>query len=247
MRMSCYRKLQGRVESPDGRQRRNPHEFPPAVRWQGANRSQWQELVEEARDRAAAGLTWMNESNEQDPDRANCIIFANEQRHRSAALARSNIQYAGFQDHISLREGDCLDWDLDDYATEIGGEAESRALLHGGRTMVVANPPWGKRLTEEVEESWSSLGEFVRRECDGSHIWVLSSSAMNTSQFIRLKRKKHVSLKTADEMLRWSGYWVLKKSGYLRWIQRSVIEKQSAEDEALSWLREGISEDQTVE
>jgi len=75
---------------------------------------------------------------------------------------------------------------------------------------MVCNPPWGLRLTEDIEESWLSLKSFMRGQCNSSEAWVLSGSK-ETTRYLRMKKSRSVVVKTADEDLRWIQYHVFKK------------------------------------
>jgi len=194
MRMRCY---DSNSKSGENANKWNPHHIPPVLRWKDSKKDYWKKLVIEARDRAASGMDWMNEKNPEYPDLTNCVILANEMNGSAADLATSNIVKAGFEKYISLNEGDCINWDI-----------ESSVIP--GRTIVVSNPPWGLRLTEDVEESWLSLKAFLRDQCNESEAWVLSGSK-DATRYLRMKKTRSVVIKTAGEDLRWIQYHVFKK------------------------------------
>jgi len=208
MRMKCYNKIQR--ESP-GETKSNPHRLPPAIRWKGADTEQWKELIAECEDLACKGLDWMLHENTIYHEKTNCIILANELHSSAVDLALSNIDNAGFSNFISVHEGDCLSWDLGGGHDE-GTNSEvliERAVIPG-RTIIGTNPPWGLRLTEDVEASWYALNVFFRRECNSAEAWVLSGSKAAT-RILRMKMTRKVPIKTADEDLRWIQYHVFKK------------------------------------
>ena len=195
-----------RMKHYDGEAETNPHEWPPVMRWKGADKAQWKELVLDARNRAAVGMKWMREPNSHYPSRPNCVIMGNEFNENSAELALGNIEKAGFSDCITVDQVDCIDWDL-------GGDEEEDSparIVVPGRTVMVCNPPWGLRLTEDIEESWLSLKSFMRGQCNSSEAWVLSGSK-ETTRYLRMKKSRSVVVKTADEDLRWIQYHVFKK------------------------------------
>ena len=175
------------------------HQVPPVVRWKGSNRNEWKRLVLEARDRAEVGVRWMREPAN------NCIIMGNEYNPGAASLALGNIAKAGFGDCVMLNEGDCINWDL-------GGKDEDSLarIVVPGRTIVTCNPPWGLRLTEDIEDSWLSLKSFLREQCNSAVAWVLSGIKA-TTRFLRMKKSRSVVIKTADEDLRWIQYHIFKK------------------------------------
>ena len=183
----------------------NPHQMPPAIRWRDGDVDEWKSLLAEATTRAKAGLAWMTSDSSTYPGRKNCEIYANEYNSRAADLAYGCISKAGFSGSIEMNEGDCLDWDL-------GGESEESAdrIPVEGRTIVVANPPWGKRLSEDIEQSWESLKTFLRRECDGVEAWILSGNK-DLTRILRMKKTRSLVIKTGGEDLRWLQYHIFKK------------------------------------
>ena len=191
--------------------KRNPHKIPPVVRWKGSDKSQWKELLLEARDRAADGMKWMRDPNSQFPDRPNCLIMGNEFNEGAAVLAIRNIEKAGFDDCITIDQNDCKDWDLSGGGQEEHDDSNSPArIVVPGRTIIVCNPPWGLRLDENIEESWLSLNAFFRTQGNCAEAWVLSGSK-ETTRFLRMKSTRKVVVKTADEDLRWIQYHIFKK------------------------------------
>jgi putative N6-adenine-specific DNA methylase len=168
---------------------RNPHRYPPAVRWKDfSNESVWKELLNVATQRANAGLSWA---------RNNVSIHCNERNQRAVSLAKSSIKNSGAGSVISLNEGDCIDWDLEDKVIP-------------GRTIFVCNPPWGVRLTEDIDNSWVSLREFLRREASGAEAWVLSGNK-DLTKILRMKTSRKVVVKTAEEDLRWLQYHIFQR------------------------------------
>lgn len=182
----------------------NPHQMPPAVRWKDSDVEEWKSLLTEATARAKAGLKWMTSDSATFPGRKNCEIYANEFNSRAVDLACACISSAGFSGSIDLNEGDCLDWDL-------GGEGEdSDRIPVEGRTIVVSNPPWGKRLTDDIDESWVSLKTFLRRECNGLEAWILSGNR-DLTRILGMKKSRSVAIRTGDEDLRCIQYHIFKK------------------------------------
>jgi len=193
-----------RSQAKRGRDNFNPHQMPPAIRWKDSDAEEWKYLLTEATNRAKSGLKWMKSDSTTFPGRKNCEIYANEFNSRAADLACGCISTAGLSESIKLNEGDCLDWDL-------GGEGEKDERIPvEGRTIVVANPPWGKRLSDDIEESWESLKTFLRRECDGIEAWILSGNK-DLTRILRMKKSRSLVIKTGDEDLRWIQYHIFKK------------------------------------
>eukprot|EP01083_Nonionella_stella_P157748 512482_1 len=141
-------------------------------------------------------MEWMRGHNENN-NGSNCVLMANELNSDAHGLANANIINSGFQDFISLHQGDCIDWEIQDSVIP-------------GRTIVASNPPWGLRLDEGIEDSWLSLKSFLRDQCNESEAWVLSGSKSAT-RYLRMKKTRSVVIKTAGEDLRWIQYHVFKK------------------------------------
>lgn len=177
-----------RIASYNGKGR-NPHAVPPAVRWKDFSTTEiWNGLLNEAASRAKKGVTWA---------RKNVSIHCNEMNSRAVALAKLSIKNSGAGSIISLHEGDCKDWALNNAVTP-------------GRTIFVCNPPWGVRLTESIDDSWVSLREFLRNEAPGSEAWVLSGNK-DLTKILRMKTSRKVVVKTAEEDLRWLQYHIFEK------------------------------------
>ncbi|KAL3784304.1 hypothetical protein HJC23_004968 [Cyclotella cryptica] len=172
---------------------KNPHRFPPAVRWKDfcEKSTDWEDLLADAARRAKSGVDCAKTNN--------VSILCNEKNSRAIALARTSIKNSGVGSIISLHEGDCLDWTLD-----------SEAVIEG-RTIFACNPPWGIRLTEDIDESWVSLREFLRREGNGAEAWVLSGNK-DLTKILRMKKSRSVVVRTAEEDLRWLQYHIFRKS-----------------------------------
>jgi putative N6-adenine-specific DNA methylase len=172
----------------------NKHQRPPCTRWKNFDtKGEWQALLTDAIKRANLGMEWARSNN-------NVRILCNERDVRAVTLAKSSIRNAGIDDIVSLNVGDCAKWDL----------GANGGVLKG-RTIFVCNPPWGLRLTDDIDESWVSLREFLRREAVGCESWVLSGNK-DLTKILRMKKSRSVVLKTADEDLRWLQYHIFQKS-----------------------------------
>lgn len=169
---------------------KNPHSNPPATRWKSFSTVDvWNRLLNDAAARAKAGVSWAKNNH--------VSIYCNEMNPRAVVLAKSSIKNSGVGSIISLNEGNCVDWTLDD------------KVIHG-RTIFVCNPPWGVRLSEDIDESWVSLREFLRKEASGSEAWVLSGNK-DLTKILRMKTSRKVVIKTGEEDLRWLQYHIFQK------------------------------------
>lgn len=175
----------------------NPHASPSFLKWKDfTSEETWNELIARATQRAKVGLQWAQ--SETVGGCPSVKILCNEQNPGAADLAASSIKKAGVSNIISLHRGDCIDWHLeDDEVIE-------------GRTMVVSNPPWGIRLTEEIDTSWVNLREFLRREAGGTEAWILSGNPALT-KILRMKKSRSVCIKTGEQDLRFLKYSIFAK------------------------------------
>ncbi|KAL7548137.1 hypothetical protein ACHAWF_011434 [Thalassiosira exigua] len=165
-----------------GKQSRNPHRVPPCVRWKDfTDVATWDDLLAKATLRAKSGMQWARSPSEF--VQKNVSILCNERDPRATGLAQTSIRGAGVSSIVSLRKGDCIDWNL-------GGRdsTNSRPIIEG-RTIFVCNPPWGLRLTEDIDQSWVSLREFLRREAYGCEAWVLSGNK-DLTKILRMKKSR---------------------------------------------------------
>lgn len=196
-----------KIASWKGDGRMNPHRVPPCLRWKDfTTQKEWDVLIDKATQRAKSGMKWARSLAPDQSDHKNVQIIANEKNPGAASLAQSSIRSAGVGGIVSLSEGDCLDWNLGG-----GGEPNSSRDIIEGRTIFVCNPPWGLRLTEDIDESWVSLREFFRREAGGCEAWILSGNA-DLTKILRMKKSRSVVVKTSDEDLRWLQYHIFQKS-----------------------------------
>jgi len=189
----------------------NPHRFPPCIRWKDfSDQTTWDELLDKATSRAKSGMKWARSisSSEQQEDggHKNVKILCNEMNPRAYSLALASIRSAGVGSLVSLSEGDCLDWDL-----RGSDEEETNRDIIQGRTIFVCNPPWGLRLTNDIDESWVSLREFLRREAGGCESWVLSGNK-DLTKILRMRTSRKVPVQTAGEDLRWLQYHIFQKN-----------------------------------
>jgi len=199
--------------SSDNNDRQNPHRFPPCIRWKDfSDQTTWDELLDKATSRAKSGMKWARSlsSSEQDGHK-NVKILCNEINPRAKSLAQSSIRSAGVGSLVSLSEGDCIHWGLGGESEEEEEEEETNRDIIQGRTIFVCNPPWGLRLTDDIDESWVSLREFLRREAGGCESWVLSGNK-DLTKILRMRTSRKVPVQTAGEDLRWLQYHIFQKS-----------------------------------
>jgi putative N6-adenine-specific DNA methylase len=155
----------------------------PFLKWDwNFDQAAWEETLRSAEDGiidlADAGVT----------------LLGNDVHEGALKLARADAAAAGFFNAIHFTCGTCEDW----------------RGLDKRPDLVVTNPPWGQRLlstssadasvlndedflqSSGLQESWTELGSFLKRECDEADAFVLSGSR-NCTQYLRLSaNRKHV-------------------------------------------------------
>lgn len=180
--------------------------YPPVLRWKDTNTFLWQEVREEALERAKKGRQWLLKCCREGKIR----FQGNELDPRAYNLAEQCIINGGLDEVITLTNLDCRDWSHD------------KEIVVEGRSMVVVNPPWGVRLNDSnnnkividmegddsyVANSWDSLETFLKRECSGMEAWVLSGNK-NLTKLLKMKRTRSIPIHTGEEDLRWIQYHI---------------------------------------
>jgi len=183
--------------------------FPPVLRWKDTDIEAWQDVRKEALERAKKGRQWLLRSCKE----GKILMKGNEMDPRAFKLAEQCISNGGLDEVITLTNLDCGDWfDVKDISVE-------------GRSMVVTNPPWGLRLNDNnvrndhenddlensdhsyMNDSWDSLGLFLKRECAGMEAWILSGNK-NLTKLLKMKKTRGVPIHTGEEDLRWIQYHI---------------------------------------
>jgi 23S rRNA G2445 N2-methylase RlmL len=189
--------------------------LPPVVRWKqslddGPSASRvWKELLVDASERAKRGLTWLRSSRS--------IVFCANDSHPGAldlfeySLKCTDEYLPGLSSSFEIHQENCGDWvpaQLSPSARSENAESDEERL----QCVVVCNPPWGERLSEDMHDSWESLRTFLRETCPPStEAWILSGNAAATKH-LGLKRSASFPLQTGQQDLRWLQYFVRGKS-----------------------------------
>lgn len=149
----------------------------PFTHWHDASPQDWAEAVEEARQ--------MQKSGSSVPP---MHIWGNDYHEGALSLAIKDIKSAGMQRYIRLHHGRCRDWKLPKVPS-----------------VVVCNPPWGRRLSQgkyptineshetDVVEAWEGLGAFLKKESSSADAYVLSGSTGPTKH-LRLRADRKIPL-----------------------------------------------------
>jgi len=108
------------------------------LRWRGHDAAVWEQLLVEARERRAAGLSKLPPIRGYDHDPS------------AVRAALANVEAAGLTGHVHIERRALTD-------------CRAEHVEHAG--LVVANPPYGERLGEESElpDLYRTLGDTLRR------------------------------------------------------------------------------------
>jgi len=124
--------------------------------WKSHQSAPWQELLEDARERAAKGLANLPP------------IFGGDRDSQAISASRVNIRAAGLDAHIQLQRCDSNQWRMTDIAPK------DQTLKPG---LIICNPPYGERLSENTALAplYQELGEMLAREFSGWQAGILTS------------------------------------------------------------------------
>lgn len=173
------------------------HQIPPALRWKSDRNliDYWKELLNEATEKAKEGMNWIETSDQ-------VKIIANDIHDGAIDICAESLRQAGFFRMVELRSLSCENLEISE------------------KCHVVTNPPWGVRLTTDMEDSWESLRVFLRSCKAGTEAWILSGNKAATKH-LGLKRSQSLVLKTAQQDLRWINYIIRDKANFETDIRES--------------------------
>ncbi len=111
------------------------------LRWRGHDAALWQQLMEEAQERRAAGLARIP------------TIVGYDADHKAIRAAWANIEQAGLRERIHVERR----------------EVAALAAPAGAAGLVVVNPPYGERLgeVEALKEVYGTLGDKLKEQFVG--------------------------------------------------------------------------------
>ncbi len=118
-------------------------------------------------------------------------------RHAGALeIARKSLALAGLEGEVRL-----TNTDLKSYHPEVAPK------------MVITNPPYGHRIgtdTEDLENSWKDLGDFLRRECGGGVAWILCGNK-DLTRGLRLRTERRIPVRNGPLDCRFLKYSIRRK------------------------------------
>lgn len=164
--------------------------LPPVVKWKSDIDAAevWKSILVDASQKAKSGIQWMRDN----PDQVR--IQANDIHPGAVRIMESSLQAAGLGQFVQTSNVDCYDMSLMD-------EEEVPYVI-------VTNPPWGIRLTEDIEDSWEGLRHYLRDVCpSGTKACILSGDKSST-KLLKLRRDRMVPIQTGEQTLRWIHYTI---------------------------------------
>ena len=144
------------------------------MRWKGCERAVWDDVVREG----VAGIRPLR----------GVRIVGSDINGGAVELARQTIAATGFTNEISLIHGSC----------------DTVAVASTEVTMAICNPPWGGRLTADLDLSWSTLGATLKK-LGGGEAWVLCPPSELTG-LLKLRRERGMTFWAAKDKLRFTQY-----------------------------------------
>jgi putative N6-adenine-specific DNA methylase len=138
--------------------------LPPAVhrkrfaflRWPGADRKGFEELIGSFRPRSDTDVSLAIEGSDVSSD--------------EIAVAERNASRAGVAGSVSLR--------VEDFFTQPGSDAQSRRP-----GVIITNPPYGERIdVGDAGEFYRQLGDTLKRRFAGWTAWILCANAAAMKQ-----------------------------------------------------------------
>ncbi len=106
--------------------------------------------------------------------------------------AQKNISLAGLENYVELHNSDF-----------------TKLIVNEEPGIILCNPPYGKRIGEEQEliDLYSQLGDFVKQNCSGWTLWLLSGNPKLT-RFLRMKASLKIPINNGGIDCRWIKYLI---------------------------------------
>lgn len=108
-------------------------------------------------------------------------IYGYDLSAKAIEIATQNIKSAGLGRYIELKTANVSDF-----------EAPM------GKSIIISNPPYGKRLTDNnIYNLYSIIGQTLKHRCQGMDVWIISSDS-ELLKSIGLKPSKKIALLNGD-------------------------------------------------
>ncbi len=149
-------------------------------RWADRDRNGWEALQHDANARWEAGRP------------AIPALYGNDRHAGALSLGRRNLARAGLEGRIRLFEGPVGAWEPPEVPR-----------------VVVTNPPYGERLDgdlpDDLQNTWYTLGRFLKDHCPGSDAWVLAGNP-DVTRHLHLKAERKIPVWNGSIECRWLHY-----------------------------------------
>ena len=106
--------------------------------------------------------------------------------------AQENISLAGVENYIELHNIDF-----------------AKLMIHEVPGIILCNPPYGKRIGDEQEliDLYSQLGDYLKKNCSGWTLWLLSGNPKLT-KFLKMKASLKIPINNGGIDCRWIKYLI---------------------------------------
>jgi len=106
--------------------------------------------------------------------------------------AYKNISLAGLENYIELHNMDF-----------------ANLIIHEDPGIILCNPPYGKRMGDKQEliNLYSQLGDFLKKNCSGWTLWLLSGNPKLT-KFLKMKASLKIPINNGGIDCRWIKYLI---------------------------------------
>jgi len=106
--------------------------------------------------------------------------------------AQKNISLAGLESYVELHNIDF-----------------TKLIINEEPGIVLCNPPYGRRIGDEKEliDLYSQLGDFLKQNCSGWTLWLLSGNPKLT-RFLKMKASLKIPINNGGIDCRWMKYLI---------------------------------------
>ncbi len=106
--------------------------------------------------------------------------------------AQKNISLAGLENYVELHNIDF-----------------TKLIVNEKPGIVLCNPPYGRRIGDEKEliDLYSQLGDFLKQNCSGWTLWLLSGNPKLT-RFLKMKASLKIPINNGGIDCRWMKYLI---------------------------------------